>query len=337
MPASNRGGPLAWGSGIVGGAAALGYAAAKTVVFGDRRRSRREPRLRLVAPPDVRHHHLTSHDGGRLHVIERGDPAAPALLLLHGVTLRAEVWAGQLLDLAAPDGPFRVLALDWRGHGTSSAGTHGYGLDLLAQDLATVLEDLDLRGVTVAGHSMGGMAIMRFVEDLRPVLDARVARLAFVATAAGDVGLNVTGRLAGAIARQPFLRDAVPLGLPGTFGYTITRIGFGPRPASSWVQETQRILSTMSSVAAGRSLAALLEHEARAVLPSLRVPVLVAVGTHDQLTPLRQSEEIADLVPGCRLEVFDGAGHMLMLERREELNEVLTDFALDRAPALPAP
>jgi pimeloyl-ACP methyl ester carboxylesterase len=62
-------------------------------------------------------------------------------------------------------------------------------------------------------------------------------------------------------------------------------------------------------------------------LPKIRIPTLVVVGTSDLLTPPAQARQIAKLIPNARLEVFPGGGHMLMLERHDELNRLVVDFA----------
>ena len=71
-------------------------------------------------PPDVQHHEIPATDGGQIHVIERG--AGRPLLLIHGITLQAGIWAPQLHELADR---YRVLAMDVRGHGRSRAGSAG--------------------------------------------------------------------------------------------------------------------------------------------------------------------------------------------------------------------
>ncbi|MBX3287294.1 MAG: alpha/beta fold hydrolase, partial [Actinobacteria bacterium] len=83
----------------------------------------------LDLPPGVVHHHLPTPDGGSIHAIELG--SGRPLVLLHGVTLRADVWAPQFHQLADR---FRVVAVDLRGHGESTAGSAGYGIPRLAED-----------------------------------------------------------------------------------------------------------------------------------------------------------------------------------------------------------
>ena len=225
-------------------ALAIGATAAAVGVAGSRRHPRLTasrpsaapgltqcPTALFDLPADVTHRTVPTPDGGELHLIERGE--GRPLVLLHGITLRADVWAPQFHQLADR---YRVIAVDLRGHGTSTAGTDGYGLPRLATDLATVLETLDLRDAVFVGHSMGGMTIMQFCGDHPDVLDERVAGVVFVATRAHAVvpalrrrrGPRLGDRGAGAgstpVATIPPVRDGRRDGSPG--------VAFGQDPSA---------------------------------------------------------------------------------------------------------
>ena len=322
-----------WGAvglSVIGAALGATYEATKLLARADRRREtppspdRRQPdAVRIV-------HRIATPDGAQLRVVETGLTTGRPLVLLHGVTLTAELWHNQLNDLADR---FRVVALDWRGHGQSTVGRDGYGLEALASDVRLVLEHLDLRDAVLVGHSMGGMALMRFCAD-RQAMYRRVAKLVFVSTAAANVGTvgmsRVTRALTSVVRRRPSLAERLPLRAPGDLGYAFTRLSFGAKPSANWVDDARAMTDGMSPSVAGQSLVRLLDHDERATLRALDLPVLVLVGTHDLLTPEQQGREIADLVPGAKLVVFEGAGHMLMLERREQFNAELAAFARDR-------
>ncbi len=133
-------------------------------------------------PEDVEHRDVPTHDGGSVHVVEHG--SGRPLVLLHGVTLAAEVWA-PIMHLVGDR--FRVIALDVRGHGRSVVGDDGIGRVPAAHDLATVLDALDVRDAVVMGHSMGGMILGRFCGDFPEVLRHRVAGLVFMDTVVSHV------------------------------------------------------------------------------------------------------------------------------------------------------
>jgi pimeloyl-ACP methyl ester carboxylesterase len=283
----------------------------------------------LTLPEDVRTHTVASHDGGSIHVLERG--SGRPLVLLHGISLGAEIWAYQLRDLAAS---FRVLAPEWRGHGRSVAGDEGYGLELLAHDLATVLEQLDLRGAIVVGHSMGGMVLMRFLADHPAVAHDRVAGLVFLSTAADSQLPRAVAGVADVLGRRAMaggqLRAPVPAfadRLTPHMPLVAFRRAFGARPVPAHIAHTRAVMAGTPARAAMSSGFGMLAHDGAAALRAAVVPALVVVGSRDLVTPPAAARRIADLLPHGRLVVLDGGGHQLMLERRRELADLLRDLA----------
>jgi pimeloyl-ACP methyl ester carboxylesterase len=318
----------------IGAAAAVGAGLAAEKVLVRRVRRRTDPSVDplLVPPADVRHRSVATRDGGRIHVLERGE--GRPLVLLHGITLAASIWSPQLHQLAGTGGDdgFRVIAVDLRGHGGSTAGDDGYGLPVLADDLATVLEELDLRGAIVAGHSMGGMALMRFCADHPKVLDERVAGLAFVATAASTpLHPFVLSRIAGFGAR---LVDRLDRGdpLPRRSGgddlsLMMCRLAFGKDPSVAAVEQVRACVEAMDDDALGRSGVGLLEHDVRETLGDVTHPALILVGSRDLLTPVRAARAIAELLPEATVRVLSEAGHQLMQERPDEVADELRALA----------
>lgn len=293
----------------------------------------------LDLPPDIVRRDIASHDGGTLHLLERGE--GRPVVLLHGITLQASVWAPQL-HLLADD--HRVIACDLRGHGRSEAGRDGFGLDRLARDLRTVLEALDLRDAVVVGHSMGGMAVMKFCADHVEVLDDRVAGLAFVATAiAPPLARPVVGlsrRLTGYSVQRLESGRRVPHYRWGDndASWLLCRMAFGRHASAKAVEKVRTMIASVGPEAFQPTLAGLLVHDARESLAASDTPSMVVVGTHDLLTPVRQARRIAEALPHAELHVLPGAGHQLMQERPHELHDILRDLdaTVDRARPDPA-
>jgi pimeloyl-ACP methyl ester carboxylesterase len=318
------------------GAAAVvgaGLAAEKALVRRVRRRTHPATDPLLVLPADVRHRGIAAHDGGRLHVVERGD--GRPLVLLHGITLAASIWSPQLHQLAGTPGApgFRVIACDLRGHGGSTAGSDGYGLPVLARDLATVLEELDLREAIVVGQSMGGMTLMRFCADQHDVLEERVAGLGFIATAASTpMHPLLLSRLTSLGAR---VIDRLDRGDPlprrssdNDLSLMMCRLAFGKNPSAAAVEQVRACVEAMDDEALGRSGVGLLDHDVRETLGSVTQPALIMVGSRDLLTPVRAARNIAELLPKAAFRVVLDAGHQLMQEAPEELAQEIR--ALDR-------
>ncbi|MBI2708799.1 MAG: alpha/beta hydrolase [Actinobacteria bacterium] len=318
----------------VAGLVAAGVAAEK--VAARRIRNRRVPELDplLRMPDDVVHRTVDVRDGGTAHLVERGE--GRLLVLLHGVTLSAGIWAPQFHELAgSPDqAGFRVVACDLRGHGESTPGSDGYGLPILARDLADVLEALDARDAIVAGHSMGGMTLMRFCGDHADVLHERVGGLAFVATAAAapmpafllerlkTLGASLTERLDGGRPVPAYRWSGNDISL------FMVRRAFGRNPSAAALEQVRASLEAMDPEATQRSVIGIFDHDVREDLANIDVPSVVVNGDRDNLTPLAGAKEIARRVPGCEMHVLDGCGHQVMQERPHELARILRD--LDR-------
>ncbi|MCB0963340.1 MAG: alpha/beta fold hydrolase [Acidimicrobiales bacterium] len=279
---------------------------------------------RFELPDDVVHHRLDTPDGGTIHAIERG--SGRPLVLIHGITLRSDVWAPQLRDLADR---YRVISVDLRGHGESRAGDAGYGIDRLADDLATLLCELDLRGAVVVGHSMGGMTAMAFCGRHPDVLAERVAGLVFVATRAHRVLPPSVDRAARSLLARSHEAALEGERLPGAEQINArgARLAFGEQPSPVAVGLVAEMGASMEPEALALSLAGLIEHDAREALRTTHTPSLVVVGTRDLLTPVPAASHLAHLLPDSELVVLPRAGHQLMQERPDELAELIDGFA----------
>jgi pimeloyl-ACP methyl ester carboxylesterase len=322
-----------------GVAAAVATGAAGAALAGTRvaaRRMRREPdgdAVRALEAPVSGYvsHRLDTHDRGVINVVERGSELDPPIVLSHGVTLSVRTWFYQLEEL--PKEGFRTIAYDHRGHGLSVPGDEGHSVENLGRDLKTVLEGLDLRGAVLVGHSMGGVAVQSFVTAYPEVAAERVAGIVLLSTLAYTAFGSRPTRTKARMERMfNWAPDAQWLWDAPNLGFLAARVGFGPHPHPSHVELTRRMLAECppeTRLAAPRALIGL---DLTAKLPNIRVPTLVIGGTADVLTPPAEARRIAGLVPGARLELMDGGGHMLMFERTEEINRLIVDFARSLRP-----
>ncbi|MFN8018254.1 MAG: alpha/beta hydrolase [Acidimicrobiales bacterium] len=271
-------------------------------------------------PDGVEHHVIDTPDGGTIHAAEKGE--GRPLVLLHGITLRHDVWAPQFHQLADR---YRVIAVDLRGHGESKAGSAGFGITRLADDLATLLVALDLHDAVVVGHSMGGMTLMQFCGQHPDVLDERVAGLVFVATRAHQVFPPYVDRGARAIVgrSQALVEAGRPIPARSTVNGRGSRLAFGDHPSPVAVRKVAEMGESMLADALVPSLAGLIEHDAREALQATHTPSVVVVGTRDLLTPVPAGRHLAHLLPRSELVVLPRAGHQLMQERPEELAAVI--------------
>lgn len=278
----------------------------------------------LAMPGQVADHEIPSPDGGTIAWAEAGE--GRPLVLLHGITLRHDVWAPQFHQLADR---YRVIAVDLRGHGRSVAGSDGFGLPRLGQDLVTLLDELAISDAIVVGHSMGGMALMRFCGDHPDVVEDRVAGVVFLASAGHNVIHPALSGAAGRLSDRSIAaverRGSIPR-LPLPVADRMSRLAFGNHPSRRAV----RIVSEMGAAMDPRSLmlsgAGLLEHDARDALRMTRTPSLVVVGTRDLLTPVPAGRNLARILPNSDFVILPKCGHQVMQERPDELGELLDSF-----------
>jgi pimeloyl-ACP methyl ester carboxylesterase len=270
--------------------------------------------------PVWRERAVMTADGGRLHVAECGSGVPILLLHGHGANLGTFAKMGRLL---AANG-HRVVAVDLRGFGRSSPVPDSFGFRGLVDDVLAVLTALDLHDVILTGHSMGG-AIALGAAVHHPEELGRRAR--------GLVLLNSTARGPGDDFRNRVMVTALDwtwLEQPSRHprhGVVLARNNFGDAPRRSDV-EVARTVGLQSPVEARRGFARrLLGTDLSADLPGVQLPVLVLAGWADRIVSAKESQRVVRLLPRGRLHIFEGAGHMLPLERAEAVVEQIERFS----------
>ena len=328
---------VAKGVGIAAGAIGAAAGALWAVERVETARVRRRP------DPDADHElrikydeslSFPSHDEGSIHIVARGDKDAPTIAFLHGVTINSDTWVKQFESL--PDLGVRTIAIDSRGQGESSTGTSGFSIANLARDLRDALEALDLHDIILVGHSQGGVATQAYAIEYPDELHERVRGIVLVSSLpkAGVTQIGwIRALLRGISERTPSFGTLMG---GENFGFALTRVGFGRAPKASHVELTRRMLADCPDDTTRGALTALVGFDLTSGLPSIDVPTIVVQGTADVLTPPADGRRIAKLIPGARLVMVRGAGHMIMLEESEQLEELLVDFARELGIA-PAP
>jgi pimeloyl-ACP methyl ester carboxylesterase len=294
----------------------------------------------LALPNDLTHHFVDVPDGGRLHVMERGE--GPPLVLLHGLMLSSALWVHQLRDLADRH---RVITVDLSGHGQSILGTGRYtadGRDLaspavhrLAADVWAVLEALDVRDALLVGHSMGGMTALQLALDVPTLaLRRRVAGLALVSTTAGPFsslprwptvarfGGKVSSRVV--LAAERYGARSLP---SRDLRWWVSRLGFGADAAPAQVQFVERMHVSSSSRVFGELLPSLAAFDISDRLHEIDLPALVVVGTHDRVIGPVHARRLADGLARAELVELPRCGHQPMLERRNEFSRLIDEFS----------
>ncbi len=295
----------------------------------------------LCAPVGEKSRYIESFDGSRLYTEEVG--RGPAIVLSHGLFNGADMWHFQKKGLSDS---YRLVCYDHRWHGRSDCPGGGVeALEALGRDLRAVL-DACAPGepVILAGHSMGGMAILKYCELFPGDLGSRVKGVALLDTAhvamhemmaGGAVLRRVQRPLVEPVFRfavdHPGLSDGLKHAVIGTslFLVAVRYLGFGGGASLAQMEGIGEIARRTSMEGASRACLALLGMEGIS-LEGLRrsgVPVLVWVGEKDRLTAPRNSLRLRDELPGSELYVISDTGHPSFMEVHEQFNRVLAEFA----------
>ncbi|MEZ0065933.1 pimeloyl-ACP methyl ester carboxylesterase [Streptacidiphilus sp. MAP12-20] len=250
----------------------------------------------------------------RLSVREAG--SGTPLVLLHAFPLSSRMWQAQLDELPGSDGgDARVLAVDLRGFGGTELGSDEPSLDLLADDIALLLDRAGIEQAVIGGLSMGGYVAMAFARRHA----ARLSGLLLAdtkGTADTDAARANRERVATAVLARDSVRLLVDEQLPTPLlgATTATR---DPKLADHVAQII--LESPPASVAwAQRAMAARVD--SLQALREVQVPALVLVGAEDTLTPPSDAEALAAALPQAELTVLPGAGHLSALEVPEAFN-----------------
>jgi 3-oxoadipate enol-lactonase len=268
---------------------------------------------------------IPSHDRGSIRVYSRGE--GPPILFSHGVTLSSRTWAKQFEAL--PEMGFRVVAFDHRGHGASQLGEHGHAVINIGADVATVMRKLDLRNAVLVGHSMGGLGVQAFALEYPEEIAARVRGIGLLSTMTRTRSLGPVAfreALSAGVRNGPSLGSVMQM---PNFGYLVARLGFGKNPQPEHVDFTREMIAECPAETSHQATEALLDTDFTGDLPTIDVPMLIVCGSADLITPPQDSRRIARRVPGARLVIVPGAGHMVMLEESDAFNELIASFATE--------
>jgi len=250
----------------------------------------------------------------------------PAVTFSHGWPLNADAWDAQMLFLGQRG--YRVIAHDRRGHGRSGQTWNGNNMDTYADDLAELVEKLDLKEMTMVGHSTGGGEVARYIgrhgseRVAKAVLIASVPPI-MLKTENNPGGLPKTVfddlRAGARNNRAQFFMD---LSLP-FYGYNKpdAKISEGVRD-SFWQQGMQS-----SIVASYDCIEAFSETDFTEDLKQMDVPTLILQGDADQIVPIEDASFLsAKLVKSSVLKVIPGAPHGLCTTHADQVNEELLAF-----------
>ena len=267
---------------------------------------------------------ITTKDGTAIYFKDWG--TGRPVVFSHGWPLSADAWDAQMLFLG--ENGYRVIAHDRRGHGRSSQPWNGNEMDTYADDLAALMETLDLRDATLVGHSTGGGEVARYIgrhgsrRVSKAVLIAAVPPL-MLKTKNNPGGLPISAFdqiRAGVVAdRSQFFKDL-----------TMPFYGFNKPGAktsqgvmdSFWLQGMQASIK-----GAYDCIKAFSETDFTDDLKKIDVPTLILQGDADQIVPIDDASRLsAKLIKHSTLKVYAGAPHGMCTTHADEVNADLLAF-----------
>lgn len=237
---------------------------------------------------------------GTIWVADHRLSATPPILLLHGA-------GGTHLDWGMPIRKLSTLAPDLNGHGRSTGDGH-LTIEDHAADMLALLDALNIDSITVAGHSMGG-AIALKMALLAP---QRVRRLALISTGAR---LPVNPTLLNHVQPEPEIVAEL-----------LWKWLWGPAVDEAMRARGKAVFLGLNSAVIARDYAACNAFDVRDQLSQIIQPTRILCGTDDKMTPPKFSLTLKDGIPNATTLFFEGAGHMLQLERALEIAHDLQQF-----------
>jgi non-heme chloroperoxidase len=267
---------------------------------------------------------VTAKDGAKIYFKDWG--AGPVVTFSHGWPLTADAWDPQMMFLAAHG--YRVIAHDRRGHGRSDQTSGGNDMDTYADDLASLLAQLDVRGATMVGHSTGGGEVARYIG--RHGLD-RVSKAVLISAVPPHLGASADNPHGAPMQVFDGLRQGLLADRPAFFnGLAMPFFGYN-RPGAK-VSEGQIDFFRQQGMMGGVKseydcIKAFSETDFTADLRRMSVPTLVLQGDDDQIVPIDlASRRTIKLLPHGLLKEVPGAPHGLCATHADVVNAALLDF-----------
>jgi len=260
---------------------------------------------------------IEGRDGAQLFHLDWGTGAP--IVFLHAWALNAELWEYQMTALV--ERGWRCIAYDRRGHGRSSDPGRGYDFDTLADDLAAVLDRLDLRGVTLVGHSMGGGEIARYLSRHGRARIARAVLASSITPLVGKKPDNPDGTDPSQYeALIAMIKQDRPAVLTGGISLFVGDRAVSPA-MSQWLTAQFLRSSPRAVIELMRAIAAA---DFRPDLPAFTIPTLIVHGDADQLNPIdKTGRRTAQAIRGSELKVYQGGPHGLTITDRDRFNQDL--------------
>jgi len=238
------------------------------------------------------------------------------VVLLHGYPFNRSLWTEQVSALS---NSYRVITPDLRGLGESDATPGAATMNRMAQDVAALLDQLEISRAVIGGLSMGGYVALAFYKQF----PSRVRGLVLADTRAQ------ADTEEGKQTRAQQAEKALAEGMAGIADSMLPKL-LTPETVSKHPEIVKRVrdmmLKTKPEGAAGALLGMAEREDQTSLLAQINCPTLILVGREDPITPAQNSEKMHREIAGSRLVVIDNASHVSNLERTEQFNDELLRF-----------
>nr|WP_047169566.1 alpha/beta fold hydrolase [Sphingomonas sp. Y57] len=258
----------------------------------------------------------TERIGPKPHIAVDHDGAGELVLLLHGVGGNRRNWRDNIQAIAER---FKVVAWDARGWGDSDDYEGPLSLADMSDDIARVLDHFGADKAHIVGLSMGGRNAMHFATTYRQ----RVSSLVLCDTLVGFSIWSEEKKAEFVRARkEPLLNGQEPADIAGP----IARALVSPMATEEAIEQLADSFRRLHKHMYIKAIEMLVREPDQGDLGSIAVPALVLVGEDDPITPIAETRQIAEGIPGARFVIVPGAGHLLNIEKADAFNALVVDF-----------
>lgn len=324
-------------AGVVGVAAAgaVSRVAAQRMALARRDDVEDVPLGTLRSEPQI----VIADDGVSLHVeVDEPESGAPnvTVIFVHGFALNLDCWHFQR---AAYRGLIRTVFYDQRSHGRSGRSSRKNAtIDQLGRDLRKVIEATTPGPVVLVGHSMGGMTVLALAEQAPELFGDRIIGVGLVATTAGGLDVHkmflpfvpsmfsdgLVRRSVNVLSRGHQVIDSLRRATRSVALVATDQLGFGDDVPEEYVEFVDAMIADTSFDVVAAFFPNFDSHDKRqATRAMVDLPITVVCGTDDQITAVRHSRDLHELLPKSTLVECIGAGHMVIIERHQQVNSAL--------------
>jgi 3-oxoadipate enol-lactonase len=247
---------------------------------------------------------------------DEGEIGSPVIIFIHGFPFSKSMWNLQVESLKDK---FRLIAYDIRGHGNSDTGNEDFSIDLFVTDLIRLMDALKIEKAILCGLSMGGYIALNAVEKYKERFYALIlsdTQCFADSTEAKEKRIKTIDSI-----RQNGVEKYAEESIRNLFAATslITKV--------KEVAEIKTMIMKTSVQSLSNTLYALsVRRETCNILSDIKVPVLILVGSEDNITPPAAAAFMHEKTKGSTLKIIDKAGHLSNIENPEEFNLLIKEF-----------